>query len=125
MLSRISILSFFATLAIFLCGECRADSVAMPTPTTPQEQTEIALTDANIPNLTSLLSGKTSLRTPSNSRRSIQRTNSKRFENTQIAIQNDTTGISIDEHSNYAIKSNLLGGVVAEEAFYSLCCLRI
>ena len=125
MFGRMSILSLFAALAILLSGECRADSVAMQNPTTPQEQSEITLTDADIPNLTSLLSGKTSLRTPSNSRRSIQRTNGKRFENTPIAIPSEMWGITANEDSDYAIKSNLLGGVVAEEAFYSLCCLRI
>ena len=125
MLSRISILSFIAAFVTLLCGGYWVDSVATESRETTQECIEAATIDADNLDVTSLLSGRTSLRTPVNSRRSIHRSNSKRSENTQIVTQSKARGVTIAENSNYAIKSNLLGGVVARRAFYSLCCLRI
>ena len=126
MLSRISILSFVTTLAVLLCWEYRIDSVDIENCNNLQEHLAASLTDTDINNITSQISSQpSSLCSPSNSRRSIQRSNSKCFENTQIVTQSKTKGISLIELSNYVITSNRLGGVVAKRAFYSLCCLRI
>ena len=122
MLSRISILSFIAALTILLSGECGID---IQTQTTSQQQTETIISDADIPNPTSLLSGQASSRTSSNSRRSMQRTISKRIDNLQVATNSDTASAPFIANSHYTIESNILGGVVSEKAFYSLCCLRI
>lgn len=123
MLSRISILSLLVTLSLFLSGECRAESAntnAVPLP----QQVEITIVDADIPNPTSLLSGKDSSRTTNNLRRSLQRQNSKRLENLHFVVRNESENLVV-ENSQNTIQPTILGGVVAPRAFYSLCCLRI
>ena len=123
MLSRVSILSFVVTLSILLFGECRAESVN--THTTPlSQQVEVTIVDADIPNPTSLLSGRESSRTVNSNSRTVQRTACKRTCSTNIAVKAESESLII-EHSHNTYKPNILGGVVADRAFYSLCCLRI
>ena len=124
MLSRVSILSFVVTLSILLFGECRAESANMhTTPLLPQ--VEVTIVDADNPNSTSLLSGRDSSRmVNNNSRRTMQRTACKRTCSANIAVKAESESLII-EHSYNTYKPNILGGVVADRAFYSLCCLRI
>ena len=117
-------MSFVVTLSILLFGECRAECVNMHT--TPQpKQGEVTIIDADIPNPTSLLSGQDSSRTVNNSRRTMQRTvGGKRTYSANLAVKVESE-ISVIERTNNTYKPNILGGVVAHRAFYSLCCLRI
>lgn len=125
MLSRVSILSLVVTLSVLLFGECGlgvlSEEVARPV----ERAVEVTIVDADIPNPTSLLSGKDSSRLTTNSRRSMQRTSSRRIENAQFAtLRREEASVAVLNSSN-SIQSNILGGVVAGRAFYSLCCLRI
>ena len=97
-----------------------ANTNAMPLP----QQVEVTIIDADIPNPTSLLSGKDTSRTTNNFRRSLQRQTSKRLENLYHVVRNELENIVIDNSHN-TTQPSILGGIVAPRAFYSLCCLRI
>ena len=116
-------MSFVVTLSILLFGECKAESANMHT-TPLSQQVEVVIIDADIPNPTSLLSGRESSRTVNSNSRTVQRTTYKRTCNTNIAVKAESESFVI-EHSHNTYKPNILGGVVAPRAFYSLCCLRI
>ena len=51
-------------------------------------------------------------------------TGGKRTYSANLAVKVESA-ISVIERSNNTYKPNVLGGVVAHRAFYSLCCLRI
>lgn len=121
-LSRISILSFVVALSVLLCGECRAESAKVQPSPFASSRVELTICDADMPTPLSLLLGKDSSRTINSVRRTLQR-GVKRIENLQISIREAERAIV--EHSHKPIQLNILGGVVAERAFYSLCCLRI
>lgn len=124
MLSRVSILSFVVTLSVLLFGECRADNLNTQTMSLPESAVEVTIVDADIPNPTSLLSGRESSRTVNSNSRTVQRTACKRTCSTNIAVKAESESLII-EHSHKTYRPNILGGVVADRAFYSLCCLRI
>lgn len=106
-----------------LFGECQAESVNMRTAPLPPK-VEITIIDADIPNPTSLLSGRESSRTVNSNSRTMQRTACKRTCSANMAVKAELA-TSVIEHSYNIYKPNILGGVVADRAFYSLCCLRI
>ena len=125
MLSRVSILSFVVTLSILLFGECRADNLNTKTMSLPESAVEVTIVDADIPNPTSLLSGRTTSRVVNSGARSVQRILGKhRTCYTLFAVKAESA-ISLAGYSQNRIQSTILGGVVADKAFYSLCCLRI
>ena len=110
-------------LSLLLFGECRADNA--DNSFSPRPQTEISIVDADIPNPTSLLSGRTTSRVVNGGNRLLQRTISKYRTCNFSTVAKLESEISLVEHSQNLIQSNILGGVVADKAFYSLCCLRI
>ena len=110
-------------LSFLLLGECRADNANNSF--SPIPQIELSIVDSDIPNPTSLLSGRTTSRVVNSGARSVQRILGKhRTCYTLFAVKAEST-ISLAEYSQNRIQSNILGGVVADKAFYSLCCLRI
>ena len=110
-------------LSFLLLGECRADNANKSFSPTPQ--IELSIVDSDIPNPTSLLSGRTTSRVVNSGARSVQRVLGKhRTCYTLFAVKAESA-ISLAEYSQNRIQSNILGGVVADKAFYSLCCLRI
>ena len=123
MLSRISILSIAVVLSIFLFGECRSESVGANVEL-PMRSIELSIVDADIPNPTSLLSGQNSTTSTVSARRCLQRSSHKRANNHFIATRCDMGVVTIGNTLS-TLHINILGGVVANEAFYSLCCLRI
>lgn len=74
---------------------------------------------------TSLMLGRTSMCLSNSNHRTIQRTNGKRYINSKDILQCEALTLFVAEHVFDKIKINYLGGVVAKNAFYSLCCLRI
>ena len=125
MINRASILSLIAILSVFLFGESFSIEKIelLRTPHTSQ-LTEISIVDADIPNPSSLLSGQESSRTVSSSRRLVQRTTYRRTYTANLALKVDSKS-SVTELNHNTYKPNVLGGIVADRAFYSLCCLRI
>ena len=123
MLRRISILSIIAMLSFLMFGESRADNGNNSF--SSKMQTEISIVDADIPNSTSLLSGRSSYRVVNGGNRLLQRTISKHRVCSFSAVAKLESEISLVEHSQNKIQSNVLGVVVGDKAFYSLCCLRI
>ena len=125
MVNRVWILSLVAVLSVFVCGERfsvdRTASAAEPF--TPRS-VEMTISDADIPNPTSLMSGEESTSSITSSRRALQRNGSKRTYTTNISTR-VSVATTIASHLHNTIRPNILGGVVADEAFYSLCCLRI
>lgn len=93
--------------------------------TTPlsAEQT-ITITDADLPNPTSALSGQCTSCSTTSSNRSLQRNNCKRLGIIAFGL-GATDAYIIIESLHHIVKPNILGGVVAKRALYSLCCLRI
>ena len=125
MINRASILSLIAILSVFLVGECfSVNQIEAKSTQSAPRHTEVSIVDADIPNPTSLLSGKESSRTVNSSRRSVQRTLCKRTFNVGFTPRFES-GSTVAEHFSNANRPNILGGVVADRAFYSLCCLRI
>ena len=125
MINRASILSLIAILSLFLVGECSSvNKIEAKSTQSAPRQTEISIVDADIPNPTSLLSGKGSSRTVNSSRRSVQRPLCKRTFNVGFTPRFES-GSTVAEHFSNTNRPNILGGVVADRAFYSLCCLRI
>ena len=125
MINRASILSLIAILSVFLVGECfSVNQIEAKSTQSAPRHTEVSIVDADIPNPTSLLSGKEAARTVNSSRRSVQRTLCKRTFNVGFTPRFES-GSTVAEHFSNANRPNILGGVVADRAFYSLCCLRI
>ena len=84
----------------------------------------ITITDTDLPNPTSALLGQSSSCPTTNSNRSLQRSNYKRFG--VIASGKGIRDVSlIADSSNHIIKPNILGGIVSKRALYSLRRLRI
>ena len=84
----------------------------------------ITITDTDLSNPTLALLGQRLSRPTTNSNRSLQRSNYKRFG--VIASLNGIKDISlIVDSSNHIRKPNMLGGIVSKRALYSLRCLRI
>ena len=110
-------------LSLLLFGECRADNVTNSFSPTPQ--IELSIVDADIPNPTSLLSGRTTSRVVNGGARSVQRISGKHRTCCAFFAVKAESEISLSEYSQNRIQTNILGGVVADKAFYSLCCLRI
>ncbi len=118
-------MSLVAILAVVLCGESLSCGVSVGCVASNEDQTEMTITDADIPNLTSLLSGQGSSRSITNSsRRHLQRNSNKRVKE-NYTVQRSDLGVAYFAHSHYDIEPNIIGGVASERAFYSLCCLRI
>ena len=119
------ILTLVAMLSVLLGGEgfLTANSPAVAEPLASRS-VETTISDADIPNPSSLMSGDDSARSITSSRRTMQRSGGKRAYTTHITTR-EVTATAIVEHLHNTIKPNILGGVVADEAFYSLCCLRI
>lgn len=123
-ISRKSILVLVAILSVIFCGEHFSYDVATAAATSNTCSTEMTIAGADTPNSSSLMSGQESSRSINNNRRHIQRNNNKRVEEYHSA-QREDVGVTEFANSHFTIKSNLIGGVVADRAFYSLCCLRI
>ena len=125
MLSRNHILSLVASLLAILCGESFACDVSESLSVSGTNKTEIAIIDADIPNPTSLLSGTASSRSiNSNARRHFQHNSDRRIGDNYPA-QRRYVGTTAIVNSRYEIEPSVIGGLVSERAFYSLCCLRI
>ncbi|MBE6174527.1 MAG: hypothetical protein E7147_03155 [Rikenellaceae bacterium] len=81
---------------------------------------ELSAVEADISTPSSLLSGQNNSGSTLSARRCLQRNGYKRTNYLFVATQGD---MGVNTFSILHI--NILGGVVAERAFYSLCCLRI
>ena len=122
-LRPISIATIVLTLCLLFCGESQVCNLELATTPLSAEQT-ITITDADIPNPTSALSGQCTSRSTTSSSRSLQRNNCKRLGIMAFGL-GATDAYIIIESLHHIVKPNILGGVVAKRALYSLCCLRI
>ena len=110
-------------LSFLLFDECRVDNANKSF--SPISQVEVSIVDADIPIPTSLLLGRSSSRLVNSGVRSVYRILGKyRTYYTLFAVKGESAN-SLTEYSQNRIQPNILGGVVADKAFYSLCCLRI
>ena len=123
MFNRVSISAIVAALCFLLCGEAWSYGYEAGTTTLAARQLE-EITDADMTSPASALTGQSTSRSITNSNRSSQRTNGKRSEVVSITAGAESLG-TIIESAHRVIKPNILGGIVAKRAFYSLCCLRI
>ncbi|MBR6655515.1 MAG: hypothetical protein IKL20_02790 [Alistipes sp.] len=125
MLRRAPILSLIATLIFLLSGECCASGgeVVSAEQATPL-QVAMTLDDAEFETPNSLLSGQSPTRPQVSNRRVAQRPSSKRSCGVNMAVR-VVPKASLSEYLRNSLNTTLLGGVVADMAFYSLCCLRI
>ncbi|MBQ5648406.1 MAG: hypothetical protein IIV16_04710 [Alistipes sp.] len=125
MLRRVSILSLMAILFI-LSGEDGfvVDCTATQTMQSQPLSVETSLDDTEFTNPASILSGQTLASSQIACRRVVQRTGAKRSYCVNVVTREETK-TSILEHLHNSIGVNILGGIVANRAFYSLCCLRI
>ena len=85
---------------------------------------ELSVVEADISTPSSLLSGQNNSGSPLSARRCLQRNSYKRMSSLFVAMRGGMGTVAVDNISSI-LHINILGGVVAERAFYSLCCLRI